>query len=242
MVKGKTNIGLVEYAIAQLGLPYWYGTYGAIATEALYLAKKKQYPSQYKATDFCTQYGLRVHDCSGLVKGYIFSETPVSPPKYKKEYDKSANGLRACCSTQGSMEALPEIPGLLVFKEGHVGVYIGDGYIVEAKGHKYGVIKTRVSDSKWLCWGKLDWIYYEDEPVEEPADLPRLKKGCKGDAVKSLQVLLNYKGMTDSGGLKLDVDGSFGPKTEYAVKTYQVKKDMGKTGIVSGPFWEALIN
>ncbi len=35
----KTNTGLVKYAKAQLGLPYWYGTYGNTATEALYKAK-----------------------------------------------------------------------------------------------------------------------------------------------------------------------------------------------------------
>ena len=32
----KTAKGLVEYAKAQLGLPYWYGTFGNIGTAALY--------------------------------------------------------------------------------------------------------------------------------------------------------------------------------------------------------------
>ena len=36
----KTNTGLVAYAKAQLGLPYWYGTFGQIGTEALYNSKK----------------------------------------------------------------------------------------------------------------------------------------------------------------------------------------------------------
>ena len=40
----KTNYGLVAYAKAQLGLPYWYGTFGQIGTEALYTSKKKQWP------------------------------------------------------------------------------------------------------------------------------------------------------------------------------------------------------
>ena len=45
----KTNIGLVEYAKAQLGLPYWYGTYGQISSEELYKRKKAQYPRNYTA-------------------------------------------------------------------------------------------------------------------------------------------------------------------------------------------------
>ena len=40
----KTNKGLVEYANAQLGKPYWYGTFGQNADAELYAAKKKQYP------------------------------------------------------------------------------------------------------------------------------------------------------------------------------------------------------
>ena len=44
----KTNKGLVEYAKAQLGKPYWYGTFGNEASKSLYNSKKKQYPSNYK--------------------------------------------------------------------------------------------------------------------------------------------------------------------------------------------------
>ena len=40
----KTAKGLVEYAKAQLGLPYWYGTFGNTGSEELWKAKKKQYP------------------------------------------------------------------------------------------------------------------------------------------------------------------------------------------------------
>jgi hypothetical protein len=35
----KTNTGLVEYAKAQLGKPYWYGTFGNIGTKELHQKK-----------------------------------------------------------------------------------------------------------------------------------------------------------------------------------------------------------
>ena len=44
----KTNTGLVAYAKAQLGKPYWYGTFGQTASEALYKDKSRQY-----AKDLC---------------------------------------------------------------------------------------------------------------------------------------------------------------------------------------------
>ena len=95
----KTAKGLVEYAKAQLGLPYWYGTYGQTGTAALYAVKKKDYPKYYNWTgtpydNFPSQYGKRVHDCVGLIKGYLWSETPTSTPKYNGDQDKSANTLR----------------------------------------------------------------------------------------------------------------------------------------------------
>ncbi|MBQ7916336.1 MAG: hypothetical protein IJ315_06070, partial [Firmicutes bacterium] len=69
----KTNSGLVAYAKAQLGRPYWYGTFGQYASAELYEAKKVQYPEQYIADDFSSQYGQKVHDCIGLIKGYLWS-------------------------------------------------------------------------------------------------------------------------------------------------------------------------
>ena len=78
----KTGQGLKEYAIAQLGKPYWWGTFGQRADGALYAQKKAQYPDHYTATDFSSQYGRKVHDCVGLIKGYRWSDTPESTPKY----------------------------------------------------------------------------------------------------------------------------------------------------------------
>ena len=55
--KLKNNIGLAAYATAQLGRPYWYGTFGQTASPALLVAKRSQYPRHYTANDFPRQYG-----------------------------------------------------------------------------------------------------------------------------------------------------------------------------------------
>ena len=47
----KTNTGLVAYAKAQVGNPYWYGTFGQVATEALLKSKMAQYPGQFEGSD-----------------------------------------------------------------------------------------------------------------------------------------------------------------------------------------------
>lgn len=163
----KTNKGLKDYCKAQLGLPYWYGTYGNKATKALYYSKRKQYPSQYQWSCPDNQLGKRVHDCVGLIKGYLWSDTPTSSPKYKSSQDVSANGMYDVCKERGSISTMPDEVGVLVFMDGHVGVYIGNGEVIEARGHAYGVVKTKLSGRGWKRWGKCPWIEYDKVVIDD---------------------------------------------------------------------------
>lgn len=235
----KTNAGLVEYCKAQLGNPYWYGTYGQTASESLYQGKKKQYPQYYTATDFPKQYGKRVHDCSGLIKGYLMSDSPTANPKYNKAYDYSANGTRAACTEKGDIGSMPDLPGVLVFRDGHVGVYIGNGEVIEARGHSYGVVKTKLSSRGWKWWGKHPAIVYGESGVD--VRLPQVSKGCKSGYVRSVQVLLNALGFVDQNGETLVFDGSFGGRTDFAVKAFQTSRGLSSDGFVGAKTWKALL-
>lgn len=64
-----------------------------------------------------------------------------------------------------------------------------------------------------------------------------LKRGSKGEAVKSLQTLLNFR-----LGSRLDIDGSFGPKTLIAVNDFQKKCLIEVDGSVGPITWGRLIN
>jgi len=162
----KTNTGLVAYSKAQLGLPYWMGTFGNVASEFLYNSNKSRLPQYYTASDFPTQYGKRVHDCIGLaVKGYMWSDTPESAPKYASNGcpDIDADGMLRICTEKGAIDTIPELPGTLVFMKGHIGVYIGAGEVIEARGHKYGVVQTKLAGRGWKNWGKCPYITYEED-------------------------------------------------------------------------------
>ena len=168
----KTNTGLVAHAAAQLGLPYIYGTYGKVLTADIVRQKAKQYPTQLYPSreEYALKHylGKRSYDCAGLVKSYMFQETPTSPPKYEAKYDKNVGGLIKACTETGKMSTMPEIPGLLVFrKTEHVGIYAGNGIVIEAKGFDYGVVKSKLSSGGWDKWGKLGWISYPKK-VETP--------------------------------------------------------------------------
>lgn len=194
----KTAKGLIEYARKQLGNPYWYGCFGQKSTKALYTAKKKQYPKQYEWACPASQLGKRVHDCVGLIKGYLWSDTPTSVPKYNAKQDVSANGMLDACKKKGKIKDLPEVPGVLVFKDGHVGIYVGKGKVLEARGHKYGVIESNLGDVKWTHYGYCPWIEYEKttqpvKPTPTPTTGTKYYPKYTGNSVSIVDALNSLK-------------------------------------------------
>lgn len=124
------------------------------------MQKRKEYPEYYEANDFESQYGKRVFDCSGLIKGYLWSDTFSEEPKYNSSEDYNSGDFFKLCKIKGNIKDLPDILGLLLFFPGHVGVYIGNGRTIEARGHNFGVVETKVTDRPWKNWGKLSLISY----------------------------------------------------------------------------------
>ncbi len=61
-----------------------------------------------------------------------------------------------------------------------------------------------------------------------------VKFGSTGPSVKRAQVLLNRH------GAKLAVDGIFGPKTLAAVKAFQSRSGLAKSGVVTSSTWKEL--
>ena len=78
-------------------------------------------------------------------------------------------------------------------------------------------------------------------PKEVTVKLPILKNGSKGDAVRTLQTLLNAKGYKGKNGKALTVDGIFGTNCGYAVESFRkaIKLTAGKT--VDSDAWKRLL-
>lgn len=166
----KTNLGLIEYCRAQLGRPYWMGTFGQLAGAGLYGYNKMRLPGDYLWADMPSQFGLRVHDCIGLVKGYLWSDGPDGLPEYLADpcpLDHSADSMLAACAEHGPIATLPELAGVLVFRPGHVGVYAGDGKVLEARGHRYGVVETQLVERDFKNWGICPYIFYEEDDMTQ---------------------------------------------------------------------------
>lgn len=71
-------------------------------------------------------------------------------------------------------------------------------------------------------------------------NLPTLKKGSKGEYVKTLQEKLNKLGYKGSNGKIIVADGDFGANTEYALKAFQKAKGLTADGICGAKTWAKL--
>ena len=165
---GKNADDLVQYALHayQEHWGYVWGTFGLVLTESLFEAKLAQYPDALAGNaDFIRQtwVGGRTTDCVGLIKGYGWLDTETEEIVYNTNGmpDITANEMYHAASVSGTIDTIPETPGLAVWHDGHIGVYIGNGEVVEAMGTRYGVVKTKLEGARWTHWLKIPYISYD---------------------------------------------------------------------------------
>lgn len=176
-----TNEGLVKHAEKALKLKtvYMYG--GILRTvEQQYDMLQRIYGNQ-SGTGYSAErwnylkslfgkgyYGV---DCVGLIKSYLWSGkkdggvgSPYYPtPKNNSAPDISATKMFSLAKVKGTIDTLPERPGVIVFckTHPHVGVYIGNGYTIESTlgSRGDGVVKRKL-DNFWEYWFECPYITY----------------------------------------------------------------------------------
>ena len=166
----KTPSGLVQYANAHIGCPYWWGTFGTVASQALLSYKLAQYPDWYspKQSQLVNDFGKQVFDCVGLIKGYRWDDG-TGDPAYVADQDWDANGMFShCAGLRGAVgddewtSTYYAYPGVLVFqsyggKIVHVGVSNGDGTVTHCT-YPSGVINEQLNTQVFSLYGIPDWL------------------------------------------------------------------------------------
>ena len=95
-------------------------------------------------------------DCSGLIYSYCGGN------RTSMLADAQANGRDWGYVSSG----IPRVHGLGLSRPGHVGVYIGDGMEVDARGTGYNMCYQAVGGS-WSCWFKLTAVSYPTNGWEQ---------------------------------------------------------------------------
>lgn len=166
---------------AVLNTAYAKGTFGQKWNKTLETQKKKQYPEFYSDSQIealnkkAKDSTLYVFDCVGLIKGIIWG----FPSKivYKSNGLPDVNDAdlwRDYCADK-SKDFSNIMPGEIVHIPGHVGVYIGDGKVIESTSRwSKNVLVSSINkgDKYYRAWaehGKLKLLTYEGlaAPQEE---------------------------------------------------------------------------
>ena len=241
MLKGED---FVLYAKGKLGTPYFYGAKLCILTKAYMSKMHSLYPKTVTLTYMAKaekngQLGKVNTDCSGLIGGF------------RKKQIGSSQLYQTAKKRLPIADIKNFAPGVVLWKSGHVGIYIGKEkgvpMCIEAKGIDYGVVKTKVSSTNWqygLTFDDIDYTYKVEvegtsklpNPYKEPTEL--IRKGSKGEGVKWVQFELieagydkefTYHKKTYSG---VTVDGDAGKITDAAIRAYQGSCKVTVDGIV----------
>lgn len=187
-----TNIGLSNHAKRALQERWGYvkGTFGQYLTEALLQYKLKQYGDDIKKyIDFIRENYLnkkRTADCVGLAKSYIWWDDELDNPVYDSKTDINETQMFNFATEKGTIDTIPEIEGICVWKRGHMGIYIGNGKIIEAKGTLHGVVETPIKgsgSSNFTHWFKCSFVEYIEGDDDMP-DIPQWKKDCANYLLK----------------------------------------------------------
>lgn len=203
--------------------------------------------------------GTRQFDCCGLFKCFMWHDYSTNNSRYygKTQKDLSCEGLLAEAKEKGDISTIPEIPGVLVYMKGHMGIYAGNGKVIESTAAKFDGKKGRIyktyfkGDGKgcdgkratWTKWFKSPYLTYVNvKPSEPTPEQPKkdiflgsrgyIKLGDKGDNVDKISkfMYLTFPAYTSKNAL----GDYYGKYIQASIKEFQKRTGLEPDGCV-GP-------
>lgn len=144
---------------------YAKGGIGWKLTQTRMNALIKQYPDNKKYLKQ-SDLGKYACDCSGMVVGMAYDGwTVTTQPVWSRAHDWNDASLGE--KITNCVAPADAIPGMCLWKKGHVGLAIGNGYALDsnAEASGSGIHLRKISDIKWEKAGMLPEIEYVDTKV-----------------------------------------------------------------------------
>lgn len=242
ILTAKQLVEFVKKAVAD-EWGYVWGGQGQLYTKELaekWGKAQRSGKSNYYYTVSCARWiGHIIVDCSGLIVEAFRSVKP----SYS---DRSSSGFYSQCVEKGAIKTIPEIPGLCVWRQGHIGIYIGGGEVIEAGGYKHGVKVTPLNKpatgKAWTNWGKLKDVDYSVVPGlpdagEGESDVMNVKDKTQAAAWQNSLIVAGFRGDMNPALL-----GQWGSKSEAATRAFQKANGLPQTGLPDAATQTAMLN
>lgn len=222
---------IVSFVRSKVGCGYVWGASGETCSLSFRQALAKRAPSQAGAILGTSGKwdGMQVFDCATLIR-----------EAFRAAGIQKASGATTIWRTwafseKGTIATLPAgEPGIALFradssgakdKMGHIGLAIGGGLTVDARGSANGVLLGKISDVKWTHWARFADVDYSAAPLALPALLMALVATRSG--------ALNIRSRPDT---KAQVLGKLPKGAELPVyRDGQTKADWLKVYFAAGP-------
>jgi hypothetical protein len=267
------NETIRRYCVEQEGAAYVYGATGKPCTPSLRRAQAKQYPDfAPKIVEFCPvlsgtqgacagcQYdGKLAFDCAQLTRRAAEAAGLRLPSGAKSQFN--GKSPHSGWVAGGPIDQLPYEQVAYLYRKTadggvpHTGVYMGDGWVMDARGHAQGVVRSLLNAYRWT-----DFRVLAGQELAPGAPLlewkgPALKPEKKDDGGEA-QVIVEQRDLIVIPGQKLmrgqDVldaqaalidrgygvgdkgpDGVYGWDTANAVKAFQRDHGLAEDGVWS---------
>ena len=240
-----THTGLVNHVKKALALKtkyMWAGTLNTITdsyiTQKVNQCKKGGVPAsrsgyteaRIKQLRSLANRGYYAVDCVCLVKSYLWGG--VGCPNYQSKYDLPAGSMYDLATVKGSIDTLPECPGIIVIsrKHGnHVGVYIGNGETIESTlgSRGDGVVKHKLDKTFWTDWFQCPFIEYKQTVDTPKTSLRNVTLAYNATIRRTSKYKSESLGVLTAGTQCVIVSGT---ETQDPLSKYKYVKLYGRAG------------
>ena len=142
-----------ETALGLVGCGYIYGATGWVCTQARMEQQAAQYPEYAESIRKYGQkwMGKKCYDCAQATKT-VAKAAGVSLPSGATSQWNKVNWAE-----KGERAGLPMGRVAFLYRQSgnvmqHTGIYLGDGTFVDARGHQYGVLHSKLDSYAWTHW------------------------------------------------------------------------------------------
>jgi hypothetical protein len=264
------NLTIRDYVLEQEGGPYIFGATAKPCTPSYRRARMEQYPDMApkikefcpvlngsrKSCSGCKHEGRLAFDCAQLNRWAADAAGLKLPSGARSQF--TGRSPHSGWAAGGTIDRLPLEQVAFVYRKKsdgsvpHTGTYTGDGFVVDARGHKSGVVRSLLHSYNWTDFRVLkgqelvpgvpllgdipDIKPKNDEQGVVDVDAERNLKVVsgqplmRGQDVKNVQAFLIHQGYNVG---KKGADGIFGRDTEAAVIAFQSKHGLEADGVWS---------